>query len=150
MGELTTDSTPGGSTPAAAPTAASVALDPRHYPIGCPECFEELQRNRDWWKVRPEGSRLVGLVVARRAAKRPGSLRRRDPRLRAPRSAGLGDVEAAVVRGVAGRRCVVVVNERAVGQTPDEVARTTPTLRRHNLVVKVLGNGAPHPQDARG
>ena len=65
MGELTTDSTPGGSTPAAAPTAASVAHDPRHHAIGCPECFEELQRNRDWWKARPEGSRLVGLVVAR-------------------------------------------------------------------------------------
>jgi hypothetical protein len=28
MGELTTDSTPGGSTPAAAPTAESVAHDP--------------------------------------------------------------------------------------------------------------------------
>jgi len=65
MGELTTDSTPDGSTPAAAPTVASVAHDRRHHAIGCPECFEELQRNRDWWKARPEGSRLVGLGVAR-------------------------------------------------------------------------------------
>jgi hypothetical protein len=48
MGELTTDSTPGGSTPAAAPTAASVAHHPGHHAIGCPECFEEPQRNRDW------------------------------------------------------------------------------------------------------
>jgi hypothetical protein len=53
MGELTTDSTPGGSTPAAAPTAACVAHNPRHHAIGCPECFEELQRNRDWWKCDP-------------------------------------------------------------------------------------------------
>ena len=65
MGELTTDSTPGGSPPAAAPTAASVAHDARHHAIGCPESFEDLQRNRAWWMARPEGSRLVGLVVAR-------------------------------------------------------------------------------------
>ncbi len=51
MGELTTDSTPGGSTPGAAPTAESVAHDPRHHAIGCPECFDELQPNRDWWKA---------------------------------------------------------------------------------------------------
>ena len=47
-------------------------------------------------------------------------------------------------------RHVVVVPERALGQTSQEVARTTPTLRRHNLVVKVLGHGAPHLEDARG
>jgi hypothetical protein len=51
MGELTTDSTPGGSTPAAAPTGGSVAHGPRHHAIGCPE---ELQRNRDWRKARLE------------------------------------------------------------------------------------------------
>ena len=54
MGELTTDSTPGGSTPAAASTAESVAHNPRHHAIGCPECFDEFQRNRDWWKARLE------------------------------------------------------------------------------------------------
>jgi hypothetical protein len=54
MGELTTDSTPGGSTPAAAPTAESVAHDSRHHAIGCPGCFDEFQRNRDWGKARLE------------------------------------------------------------------------------------------------
>ena len=39
---------------------------------------------------------------------------------------------------------LVVVSERAVGQTSDEVAPTIRTLRRHNLVVKVLSHGAPH------
>jgi hypothetical protein len=39
---------------------------------------------------------------------------------------------------------------RTVGQTSDEVARTIRTLRRHNLVVKVLSHGAPHLEDARG
>jgi hypothetical protein len=43
----------------------------------------------------------------------------------------------------------VVVNERALGRTPDEVARTIRTLRRHDLVVKVLSHGAPHLEDAR-
>ena len=45
---------------------------------------------------------------------------------------------------------LVVVSERALGQTSDEVARTIRTLRRHNLVVKVLSHGAPHLADARG
>ena len=31
----------------------------------CPECFVELQRDGEWWRARPEGARLVGLVVAR-------------------------------------------------------------------------------------
>jgi hypothetical protein len=80
--------------------------------------------------------------VRRHAAERHGSLRRRDPRLQA--------WEQRFCRGVAGGRRVVVVNERALGQTSDEVARTTPTLRRNNLVIKVLGHGAPHLEDARG
>jgi hypothetical protein len=45
---------------------------------------------------------------------------------------------------------LVVVSERALGLTSDEVARTIRTLRRHNLVVKVLSHGAPHLADARG
>ena len=45
---------------------------------------------------------------------------------------------------------LVVVSERALGQTSDEVAPTIRTLRRHNLVVKVLSHGAPHLEDARG
>lgn len=38
----------------------------------------------------------------------------------------------------------------ALDQTSEEVARTIRTLRRHNLVVKVLSHGAPHLEDARG
>jgi hypothetical protein len=45
---------------------------------------------------------------------------------------------------------LVVVSERALGQTSDEVARTIRTLQRHNLVVKVLSHGGPHLEDARG
>lgn len=45
---------------------------------------------------------------------------------------------------------LMVVGERALGQTSDEVARTIRTLRPHNLVVKVLSHGAPHLEDGRG
>jgi hypothetical protein len=38
---------------------------------------------------------------------------------------------------------LVVVSERALGQTSDEVAPTIRTLRRHNLLVKVLSHVAP-------
>ena len=159
MGELTTDSTPGGSTPAAAPTAASVAHDPRHHAIGCPE-VEELQRNRDWWKARLEGSRLVGLVVARDDM--PSVVEQRNDLARF--GVGILDFKHPAPEGSAtweqrfGRSfetlqagdVLVVVSERALGQTSDEVARTIRTLRRHNLVVKVLSHGAPHLEDARG
>ena len=63
MGESTTDSTPGGSTRAAAPTAESVVHDPRHYAIGCPECSDELQRTRDWWKARLEVREWSGSLL---------------------------------------------------------------------------------------
>ncbi|MFX8805444.1 hypothetical protein ABTM67_19910, partial [Acinetobacter baumannii] len=36
-----------------------------HAAADCPKCFTELQADRDWWRARPAGSRLVGLVVAR-------------------------------------------------------------------------------------
>jgi DNA invertase Pin-like site-specific DNA recombinase len=45
---------------------------------------------------------------------------------------------------------LVVVSERALGQTSDEVARTIRTLRRRNLAVNVLSHGAPHLAGARG
>ena len=38
---------------------------------------------------------------------------------------------------------LMVVSERALGQTSDELGRTIRTLRRHNLVDKVLSHGAP-------
>ena len=60
MGELTIDSTPDGSTPAAAPTVASVAHDPATTRSDAPRSYSATG---DWWKARPEGSRLVGLVL---------------------------------------------------------------------------------------
>jgi hypothetical protein len=62
----------------------------------------------------------------------------------------LGQRFGRLFGSVAGGRRVVVVSERALGQTSEGVARPTPTLRGHNLVVKVLGHGALHLEDARG
>ena len=49
-------------------TSVEEALtSPLHLPHAaaeCPKCFTELQGNRDFWLARPDGSRLVGLVVS--------------------------------------------------------------------------------------
>jgi hypothetical protein len=154
MGELTTDSTTNGSTQADAPAAAPVAHEPGHQAIGCPECFEELQRNRDWWKARPEGSRLVGLVVARDDM--PSVVEQRNDLARfgvsildfkhpAPEGTMTWEQRFGLLfETLQAGDVLVVVSERALGTTSEEVARTIRTLRRHNLVVKVLSHGAPH------
>ena len=163
MAEHVTDSTTDAATTDAATTAPSesevAAHDHAHYAIGCPECFEELQQNHDWWKARPEGSRLVGLVVPR--PDMPSVVEQRNDLTRfgvaildfkhpAPETPEtweqrLGRLFETLQAG----DVLVVSNERALGRTPDEVARTIRTLRRHDLVVKVLGRGAPHLEDAR-
>jgi hypothetical protein len=140
MGELTTDSTPGWWTPAAAPTAESIAHDPRHYAIGCPECFDELQRNRDWWKARLEGRYLSG--SSSRVTTYPSVVEQRNDLARF--GVGILDFEHPAPGGSAtweqrfGRSTetlqagdvLVVVSEGTLGQTSDEV-RTIRTLRRH-------------------
>lgn len=174
MNELTTESTSepttepaiGGaagaaaSAPASAPGVPAVVHGPGHHAIGCPECFEELQRNHDWWKARPEGSRLVGLVIAREDM--PPILEQRmdlarfgvailDFKYPAPES--LESWEQRLGRLFATLRAgdvLVVSSERALGRTSDEVARTIRALGRHNLVVKVLSHGAQHLESAHG
>ena len=150
----------GSTADAATPTDphASALHGPGHSAIGCPECFEELRRNHDWWKARPEGSRLVGLVVPR--GDMPPILEQRNDLasfgvqildFRYPTPDVPESWEQRLARLFETLRAgdvLVVVNERALGQTPDEVARTIRTLRRHDLVVKVLSHGAPHLEPA--
>ena len=159
MGESMTEATAVGSAPSPAPGAAMSAHEPGHNAIGCPECFEELQRNRDWWKARPEGSRLVGLVVSRDDM--PSVVEQRNDLARFgvaildfkhPMPEGTVTWEQRFGRLFETLRAgdvLVVANERALGRTADEVSRTIRTLRRHNLVVKVLDHRAPHLEDAR-
>jgi hypothetical protein len=106
------------------------------------------------------GSRLVGLVVARDDM--PSVVEHRNDLARF--GVGILDFKHPAPEGAAtweqrfGRSfetleagdVLVVVSERALGQTSDEVAPTIRTLRRHNLVLNVLSHGAPHLEDARG
>lgn len=161
MGDDAIGSTTDAATPTS-PEASATHADahgPGHHALDCPECFEELQRNHDWWKARPEGSRLVGLVVPRDDM--PPILEQRNDLTRfgvqildfkysTPEA--LESWEQRLARLFETLRAgdvLVVVNERALGRTSDEVARTIRALRRHNLVVKVLSHGAPHLEDAR-
>ena len=157
--DTTTDATARAATPASAANAPGTAHGPGHHAIGCPECFEELQRNHDWWKVRPEGSRLIGLVVARDDM--PSVTEQRNDLARfgvaildfkhpMPESTVTWEQRfARLFETLRAGDVLVVANERALGRTPEEVTRTIRALRRHNLVVKVLGHGAPHLEDAR-
>ncbi|MFB9310963.1 hypothetical protein BJY17_003219 [Agromyces hippuratus] len=155
--EATTDESAASSTQDGAPAPAPHG--PGHHALGCPECFEELQRNQDWWKARPEGARLVGLVVARDdmpsvveqrndlAAFGVAILDFKHPAAEAPETweQRLGRLFGTLRAG----DVLVVANEHALGRDRDEVTRAIRTLARHNLVVKVLSHGAPHLEDAR-
>jgi hypothetical protein len=148
----------GDQTTGSAPDASGAPHGPGHHAIGCPECFEELQRNRDWWKARPEGSRLVGLVVPRDdmppIVEQRNDLTRfgvaildfRYPTPEAPES--WEQRLARLFETLRAGDVLVVANERALGRHPDEVTRTIRILRRHDLVVKVLNHGASHLEDA--
>lgn len=57
------DSTP--TLPSSAGSAEGAHVSIEHAAAECPRCFTELQSDRDWWRARPAGSRLVGLVVSR-------------------------------------------------------------------------------------
>jgi hypothetical protein len=157
MGDQVADSTTDATT-RATPEASGVPHESGHHAIGCPECFEELQQNRDWWKARPEGSRLVGLVVAH--ADMPPIVEQRNDLVRFgvaildfryPTPEAPESWEQRLARLFETLRAgdvLVVVNERALGRRPDEVARTIRILRQHDLVVKVLSHGASHLEDA--
>lgn len=158
MGDQATGSTTDAAAPAA-PDASVVPHGPGHHAMGCPECFVELQRNRDWWRARPEGSRLVGLVVPRDdmppIVEQRNDLARfgvaildfRYPTPEVPES--WEQRLARLFETLRPGDVLVVANERALGRRPDEVARTIRILRRHDLVVKVLSHGASHLEDAR-
>ena len=153
MAEHVTDSTTDAATPPDE-TETAATHDHAHYAIGCPECFEELQQNHDWWKARPEGSRLVGLVVPR--ADMPSVVEQRNDLTRfgvaildfkhpAPEGTMTWEQRFGLLfETLRAGDVLVVANERALGSTSEEVARTIRTLQRHNLVVKVLSHGAPH------
>ena len=125
-----------------------------HAASECPECFVELQRDRDWWQARPLGSRLVGLVVAREDM--PGIKQQRDDLarfgvpiegFRHPAPETLESWEERLVRlfGTLSRGDVLVVTSiHALGRDIDEETRTVAALRTRGVTVKVLSHDGRH------
>ncbi|GAA3751201.1 hypothetical protein GCM10022240_00500 [Microbacterium kribbense] len=124
----------------------------------CPECFVQLQRDRDWWQARPEGARLVGLVVGREDM--PSIKQQRDDLalfgvpiegFRHPAPETMESWEQRLVRlfGTLRRGDVLVVASiHALGRDIDEETRTVAELRRRGVVVKVLDHNGRHLFDA--
>jgi len=148
--------------PIKAETSVDDALtSPLHLPHAaaeCPKCFTELQENRDFWSARPDGARLVGLVVAREGM--PSVVEQREDLTRfgvpiegfrhpAPEILeSWSDRIARLIATLHPGDVLVVANINALGRDAEEGTRTVAELRRHGIMVKVLGHNARHLADA--
>lgn len=148
------------------PTKAAASLDdaltsPLHLPHAaaeCPKCFTELQQNRNFWSARPDGSRLVGLVVAREGM--PSVVEQREDLTRfgvpiegfrhpAPEILeSWSDRLSRLIATLKPGDVLVVANINALGRDADEGTRAVAELRRHGIMVKVLSHNARHLADA--
>ncbi|MFF1540406.1 dehydrogenase [Microbacterium sp. NPDC058269] len=143
---------------AAVDEALTSPLHLPHDAAACPKCFTELQQNRNFWTARPDGSRLVGLVVAREGL--PSVVEQREDLTRfgvpiegfrhpAPDILeSWNDRLARLISTLQTGDVVVVVNIKALGLDADEGARTVTELRKHGIIVKVLNHDARHLADA--
>ncbi len=147
-------------------TTGSVQIEdaqtsPLHLPHAaaeCPKCFTQLQQNRNWWLARPDGSRLVGLVVSREGM--PPVVQQREALTRfgvpiegfrhpAPDILeSWGDRLARLIDTLRSGDVLVVANTHALGRTAEEESRTVAELRRRGIIVKVLSHDARHLADA--
>ncbi|WP_193597775.1 recombinase family protein [Microbacterium sp. YJN-G] len=127
-----------------------------HAAASCPQCLSDS--DHDWWSARPEGARLVGLVVAREGM--PSVTQQRDDLARfgvpiegfrhpAPEILETwGDRLARLIETLQRGDVLVVANVHALGRDLDEETRTVAELRRRGIMVKVLGHHARHLADA--
>jgi hypothetical protein len=142
-------------------TADAALTSPLHLPhaaADCPKCL--ANDDHDWWSVRPEGARLVGLVVSREGM--PSVTQQRDDLtrfgvpiegFRHPAPDILESWEERVTRLLDTLQrgdVLVVANVHALGRDRDEEARTASALRSRGIMVKVLGHHARHLTDAAG
>ncbi|WP_226534221.1 dehydrogenase [Microbacterium paraoxydans] len=147
--------------PTKAAAVDEALTSPLHLPhdaASCPKCFTELQQNRNFWTARPDGSRLVGLVVAREGM--PSVVKQREDLTRfgvpiegfrhpAPDILeSWNDRLARLISTLRTGDVVVVANIKALGLDAEEGARTVAELRRHGIIVKVLNHDARHLADA--
>lgn len=148
------------------PTKATVSVEaaltsPLHLPhdaAKCPKCFTELQENRNFWTARPDGSRLVGLVVARDGMPSVVEQRNALTRFGVPIEGfrhpapdileSWHDRLARLIATLQHGDVLVVANINALGRSSEEGARTVAELRRYGIIVKVLNHNARHLADA--
>lgn len=139
-------------------TTDTATLGLPHTAAECPKCFTELQSDSNWWRARPAGSRLVGLVVTRDdmpsvTVQRNDLTRFGVPidGFRHPAPETLESGEERLVR-LFGRLTagdvLVVATVHALGRDTDEETRTLRELRSRGVIVKVLSHGERHLHDA--
>ncbi|WP_040168157.1 recombinase family protein [Microbacterium gorillae] len=134
-----------------APTGGAPVV---HEAAGCPQCFEEMQTDSTWWRARPAGSRLVGLVVTRDDM--PSVVEQREDLtrfgvpiggFRHPAPETLESWEHRLTRffGTLVHGDVLVISSvHALGRDLAEERRTIDELQRRGIVIKVLAHGARH------
>jgi hypothetical protein len=141
--------------PTTASTDAVSATAPvAHTAADCPQCFTEMQGDGTWWRARPAGSRLVGLVVSRPGL--PSVVQQRDDLsrfgvpiegFRHPAPETLEDWAARLDRffGTLSRGDVLVVTTvEALGVSRTDASRAVAELRQRGVIVKVLAHGDRH------
>ncbi len=128
-------------------TLAATTEAIRILPDGAPPA---LQPGPDWWAARPDGARLVGLVVSREDM--PTIVAQRDAlshfgvpidgfRHPAPEIGESWQERLSRLFGhLAAGDVVVVADVHALGRDADEETRTIAELRRRSVIVKVLGS----------
>ncbi len=143
---------------AAAPDAVTSPLHLPHAAADCPQCFTELRDDRNWWRARPAGARLVGLVVNRDDM--PSVVAQRDELtrfgvpidgFRHPAPETLESWEKRLARlldRLSPGDVLVVASVHALGRDIDEETRTVAELRRRGVMVKVLGHNGRHLFDS--
>mgnify|MGYP001611817917 CR=1 FL=1 len=136
--------------------ALTSPLNLPHAAAECATCLSD--GGHDWWSARPEGTRLVGLVVARDGMPSVVDQREDLTRFGVPIEGfrhpapdileSWGDRLARLLDTLQSGDVLVVANVHALGRTLDEESRTVAELRRRGIMVKVLGHHARHLADA--
>ncbi|GAA1535765.1 hypothetical protein HD600_001595 [Microbacterium ginsengiterrae] len=127
-----------------------------HAAASCPKCLNDDVH--DWWSARPEGARLVGLVVSREGMPSVTEQRADLTRFGVPIE-GFRHPAPEILESWSDRLdrlldtlqrgdVLVVANVHALGRDRDEETRTVAALRSRGIMVKVLGHQARHLADA--